>query len=477
MNIIQQPDDLCFSGNLKDLILSGVTGNIPFKLLVDDKVIVDEIYSPVSGMVRVNFKDVIDEYLSITVPGDEGLLEQTGGLKRFSMQVGLSIVNFTVIKGGINDQPSSGDFLRGRWLTRQPAVKETSEEQPEWLSCYVSEPLLVKIKGYLPGGSEERKLHDLQPGKLYTVNTSLGIVRDLLGSSVSCYDAWLENPAGARFSNVQRYRVVDRTPGARVYVFENTTGGIDTIAFTGKHGEKVTTEGTITTLENVTLDRAMDFSLVLSQNTGFIPSLDHARWLKGFLVSKQRYHVTRFGLKRIYLRESENDFTCNNLNSYTFEFQYSLQDIYDSYWEPEDLPPVDDPVDGFSITVGYHPADGSRGTTEPSGTVTLQPGEDLLVRMLPAGGCQVERFNVDQEEQPLANLYTFNNVREDHTMFVWFKQGDEPGEVYTDFLERSDQPGVYYSSVHSALDAIKSSYPGLDPERDVVLREKSPGPA
>ena len=45
MNIIQQPDSLCFSGNVEDFILTGITGNVHFKLQVDNTIVIDEIYT------------------------------------------------------------------------------------------------------------------------------------------------------------------------------------------------------------------------------------------------------------------------------------------------------------------------------------------------------------------------------------------------------------------------------------------------
>lgn len=120
------------------------------------------------------------------------------------------------------------------------------------------------------------------------------------------------------------------------------------------------------------------------------------------------------------------------------------------------------------ISIAYHLADGSWGSTYPEGTVEVPVGGSLKVRMLPVAGHEVERFNVDQVEQPLATEYTFTDVQTDHTMYVWFKQGVAPEEVYSDFLERSDKPGTYYSSTHVALNAIKADYPGKL-TRDVTL--------
>ncbi|MFR5659502.1 MAG: hypothetical protein ACLUDU_16695, partial [Butyricimonas faecihominis] len=115
--------------------------------------------------------------------------------------------------------------------------------------------------------------------------------------------------------------------GKNIYLFENTLGGIDTVLFSGEFAEKINTESTITTVFGESMDSDIDFTFACEQNTGFIPSLDYARWLRGFFISKQRYHVTD-ATRLIYLRESENEFVLNTINDFTFEFFYSIQTKY-----------------------------------------------------------------------------------------------------------------------------------------------------
>lgn len=200
--------------------------------------------------------------------------------------------------------------------------------QPEYLSYYAVETCSVKITVYFPDGSANETLLALEMGNLHTIDVSYLKISGKFERAVGCYDVWVENENGQRLTYVQRYILSPSNTDTNVYLFENTLGGIDSVVFTGKFTEKIQTEGTVTTVLEESTDSDIDLNFSCEQNTGFIPSIDYARWLRSFFVSKQRYHVSG-ALRRIYLRESENGFTINSLNDFTFEFFYSKQTKYD----------------------------------------------------------------------------------------------------------------------------------------------------
>ena len=328
MNIIQQPDNLCFSGNVEDFILTGVTESIHFKLQVGNTIVIDEIYVPENGRVRINCKDVINELLTISVPSsDVDFLIQTDAVKVFKATLGNSVVNFTVVKGGIgNLEEISAVFMKTQWLTLQPQQKEIVYNQPEWLSYFGVVTAKVRVKAYLPNGIEDKYILDIKAGNLYTIDVSYLKMCAKFGQALGYYDVWVEDVNGNRLTYIQRY-VLKIQDNFNIYLFENTLGGIDTVAFSGEFVEKVKTEGKIATILEESNDGDIDFEISYEQNTGFIPSLDYARWLLGFFVSKQKYHISD-SIKRIYIRESENEFTVNSLNDYSFEFFHSHQTRY-----------------------------------------------------------------------------------------------------------------------------------------------------
>lgn len=330
MNILQQPDVLSFAGNVNDFVIEGVTGSLTFKLYMDDVVIVNEVYEAESGKVRIRCKDVMDYFLSVSLPpADTDYIIQTLAVRKFRAEIDDRTLVFTVVKGGIsNAAETSGVFLKTQFLTLQPQEKRIVTHQPEYLSYYGVVAGKVKIRAYFPDGSEEKYILDVVKGNLYTINVSYLNIFGKFEKALGCYDVWVEDVEGNRLTYIQRYVLGPSNVETNVYLFENTLGGIDTVVFSGKFTEKIQTSGTVTTMLEESNDSDIDLNFSCEQNTGFVPSIDYARWLRGFFVSKCRYHVLGV-LRRIYLRESENGFSVNSLNDFTFEFFYSKQTKYD----------------------------------------------------------------------------------------------------------------------------------------------------
>lgn len=116
------------------------------------------------------------------------------------------------------------------------------------------------------------------------------------------------------------------------------------------------------------------------------------------------------------------------------------------------------------IKYGERLSDPSTGVLE----VTVPKGSDVTLEFIPVAGYEVSNVNVDSVGQGVISHYTFAGVTEDHTVNVWYRESSEL-PVYTDFLERSDLKGVYYSSLHSAMSAVKSDYPeGLTQDVEIL---------
>ena len=63
---------------------------------------------------------------------------------------------------------------------------------------------------------------------------------------------------------------------------------------------------------------------------------------------------------------------------------------------------------------------GTGGTITPSGSVTVDHGDEQTFTFTPAEGYEVSGFTVDGAPQPAADSYTFTNVTSDHTISVTF---------------------------------------------------------
>lgn len=83
-------------------------------------------------------------------------------------------------------------------------------------------------------------------------------------------------------------------------------------------------------------------------------------------------------------------------------------------------------------------------------------GGTCTVKITPNNKYGVEKLNVDKVDKGAITSYTFPNLLPKHTMYLWMRKEAEP---FVDFLERSDLPDVFYSSLDSALQAIKKDYP------------------
>lgn len=113
--------------------------------------------------------------------------------------------------------------------------------------------------------------------------------------------------------------------------------------------------------------------------------------------------------------------------------------------------------DVFTITVDMDETQGVRGEILPAAVNTVKRGDSLTITIKPKPGFVVQRVNVDKVSQGAITEYTFTDVQEDHTMYVWFQTEVAANPV--DWLERSDLPGTYYSSLQDVFNALKETYP------------------
>lgn len=89
-------------------------------------------------------------------------------------------------------------------------------------------------------------------------------------------------------------------------------------------------------------------------------------------------------------------------------------------------------------------------------TFTVKKGGNVTVVVVPEEGYRVRQLNVDQVDNGAISEYLFEDIDKEHTMYVWMEEAEENP---TEFLIRSDMPGMYYSSTQDALNAIKTAYP------------------
>ena len=131
MAIIQQPDALSMSGNMKKFIVSSGS-QIVFELKEGITTLLSATYEPgVDGRATIDVKDIIENRLSYTL-SHNNFYEQTEIVKTFTAIIDGSSHTFKVIRAGIaNLVDTVTNWLRGNFLTWQPTNKQITYYSPE----------------------------------------------------------------------------------------------------------------------------------------------------------------------------------------------------------------------------------------------------------------------------------------------------------------------------------------------------------
>ena len=332
MTILQQPDPLSLSGNIKEFRI-GTTAIVSFRLLQGDEEIVARSYEPgADGIVVINIRDIIHARLSFLFNNTSMVYEQKAIASTFKAILSGTEVVFTAIRCGVDmlaDTPTN--FLIQNFLTWQPNIKPVTYYSPEFLTYYAVQECRVKLHAYFTDESAEivsesdLVLADLTKGKAYTIPLQYASVAEKLGNKMPAYyDVWIEDIEGSRLSYVQRYYASDIKSETEQWVlFENSLGGIDTFraygstAFTGEHTHNVAE------IDDVSLEYRVDTARKFQKNTGSLNRKERA-WLLDFFPSLKKYLYTGSYIRSIIVVESNVTYTDKELPSnYTFTYKFA----------------------------------------------------------------------------------------------------------------------------------------------------------
>lgn len=327
--IIQAPDSLSYSANLKRIIASSET-DIPVKLEMGATTIFDLLYTPgVGGNIEIDLWRIIDKLLSIGIPTTNDILtDQTLGVADFVATVDTEVINFRVIKGGVAElQSTAGNFVDAHLLSWQPQDKKILQIAPEWLGVYATAERKIKVKAYFSDSTDETiLLATASADKLYSVNVSwLAVNGALTKKDPVVWDVWMEDSGGTRISFIQRYQLRNASSEENLYLWCNTIGGIDSFSMTGYLEDDKRLEHKISELIDESLDEyATDKKREIRQSTGYLTT-DESRWLEDFFISPVRYQVRADGsIKKIVITDSMVlSSTANDQHDFEFTFRYS----------------------------------------------------------------------------------------------------------------------------------------------------------
>lgn len=346
MTILQQPDALSLSGNIKDFRIS-TPGKISFVLLQGATEILSQSYDPgQDGLVTISLKDIIHSCLSFQLQESSQVYLQPTLADTFTARFSdeyvvnpdisgdpvYTDITFRAVRAGIDRfADTATNFLTQNFLTWQPTVKPVTYYSPEFLTYYAVVSCIVKLRAYFTDDSgsvitqKDITLSDFEAGKAYTIPLQYASVAGKLDNELpGYYDVWIENTEGVRLTYIQRYYASDMLSEQEQWIlFENSLGGIDTFRaygscdFTGEHTHN------IAEIEDNSLEYRVDTERKFQKNTGYL-NVQERRWLLDFFPSLSKYIYTGSYLRPIVVTESNVTYTDRELPSnYSFTYKYA----------------------------------------------------------------------------------------------------------------------------------------------------------
>lgn len=354
MNIIQQPDMLSLSMNLKNFII-GSSRQTTFTLKAGDKELVSQVYAPdENGVMEIDIHEIVHSFLSYSLKDIGEVYQQTNLVADFTAVIDSTEITFRVIRSGVDRLTDSAtNFLTQNFLTWQPNVKPVTYYSLEFLTYYAVVAGTVKLRAYFTDESGTVKsqtdytVTELMPGIAYTMPLQYSVVAGWLGHKLPAYyDVWVENTSGQRLTYIQRYYAEDmRSEQEQWVLFENSLGGIDTFrayGVTTLNGEHT---HNIAETDECFQEYRVDTERKFQKNTGYLND-NERKWLLDFFPSQKKYLYTGNYLRQIVVMESNVSFTDRDIPSnYTFTFKYAdARPLLN-------LPRTDLPADILNITV------------------------------------------------------------------------------------------------------------------------------
>lgn len=330
MNIIQHPDLLSLSMNLKKFIVSS-SETISFVLHHRSEEILSQRYEPgANGRIEIDVCDVIHSRLEYDFQETSLVYIQSRLAENFTARIDNTEIVFRVIRGGVDrlaDSPTS--FLTQNFLTWQPSTKAVTYHSPEFLTYYAVVPCVAKLKAYFGDGEDIEKteiiIAEFIAGNAYTIPLQYAVVSGLLGNRLpSYYDVWVENLVEERLTYIQRYHVGDLQSIDEDWIlFENSLGGLDTFRAYGELSLNVEHTHNVAEIDERSLEYRVDTERKYSKNTGHLDA-EQSRWLLDFFPSGRKYLYTGNYMRPIVVIESNVSAKVRKAPAnYTFVFKFA----------------------------------------------------------------------------------------------------------------------------------------------------------
>lgn len=349
MNIIQQPDLLSLSMNMKEfIVLSSET--VSFVLHHGAEEVLSRRYEPgADGRLEIDVRDVVHSRLEYDLQETSSVYVQSRLVGEFTAHIDNMQVSFRVIRGGVDrlaDTPAN--FLTQNFLTWQPSVKAVTFHSPEFLTYYAASPCVARLKAYFDKSEfAEITLAECAEGNAYTIPLQYATVSGLLDHRLpSYYDVWVENRSGVRLTYIQRFHVGEsRSIDEDWILFENSLGGLDTFRAYGELSLNVEHTHNVAEIDERSLEYRIDTERKYSKNTGHLDT-EQSRWLLDFFPSERKYLYVGNYMRPIVVVESNVSAKVRKSPAnYTFVFKFAdARPLLN-------LPRTDVPAEMLNVTV------------------------------------------------------------------------------------------------------------------------------
>lgn len=332
MTIIQQPDSLSLSRNIKSFRIGSDT-EFSFVLKQGTEEILSQTYDPgIGGVAEIDLRDIVHSRLSFDFKDATTPYQQSQLASTFTAIIDSTQVTFRVVRGGVDRLADSAtNFLTQNFLTWQPTVKPVTYYSPEYLTYYAVVSGKVQLKAYFTDSTgaatsnQTLTLTEVDASVACTIPVQYSVIVGKLGDKKPAYyDVWVEDASGKRLTYIQSYYADNaRSLNEDWVLFENSLGGLDCFRAYGANTLNAEHTHNIAEIEEVSQEYRVDTDRKFEKNTGLL-SRDEARWLLDFFPSQRKYIYTGSYVRPIVVTESN---VSGNLRetpaNYTFTYQYA----------------------------------------------------------------------------------------------------------------------------------------------------------
>lgn len=330
MVILQQPDAVSLSANLKTFIISS-SAAVLFTLTQGGETILSQRYEPnQDSQIEIDLRDVIESRLYFELRDIGTVYVQPGIVSNFTATIGNVNHTFRVLRGGVDHLEGSAEsYLRGNFLTWQPTVKRVTYYTPEFLTYYATGDCSPKLRAYFTDDAgnvtsqADYEIASLSSGVATTLPLQYGnVVGWLDGRLPAWYDVWIEDGTGVRLTYIQRYVCdIQLSLDEDWFLFENSLGGIDTFRAYGDMELKAEHTHNVAMVEEDNVEYRIDTERIYHKNTGQLSKAE-ARWLLDYPPAKGKYIYLGNSLRRIVVTSSDlSGKLRTEPTSYSFSFK------------------------------------------------------------------------------------------------------------------------------------------------------------